>query len=223
MKAERVPELAIRCGDEQKKRQQASPSCYELFRLALQDGDAQAWEAICRQFGEMVTAWAYRYPRFRETGEEAAYFVNEAYLRFWQYGRTRAQTGEFENLGQYLHYLRRCLWSGMEAYLRDAQRDALWAQVPVETNRVAESAPLDEQVNAAEMLELVRAIAKEDVRDRIIAEETWINGLLPRHIQEKHPDLFANVTDVHKSKKNLLRRLKRHPKIAEFIKLMGQK
>jgi hypothetical protein len=223
MKAERVSDLAARCRDEQNTRKKSSPSCFELFRLAFEHGDVEAWEAICSQFGEMVTAWVHRYPRFHDTGEEAAFFVNEAYLRFWQYGRSHAQSGEFSSLGQYLHYLRRCVWSGMEAYLRDAQRDAMWAQVPVETNRIAESAPMDEQLDAAEMLGLVKQITKSDPRDGVIVEESWINGLLPRHIVKKHPDLFPDVESVRNAKRNLLRRLKRNPRIAEFLKSMGQK
>ncbi len=221
MNPDAINALATQCRQEQIDRSRGSSSCFQLFRLALIEENEYAWQAVCTQFNEMVLSWIYQYNRFLDTDEEAEYFVNEAFARFWQFGRAHAQKEKFAQLGDCLQYLRRCVWSAIEDYIRQLHRDALWEQAEVDPDLAAEAKPVDRKMILEELFEAIWEITAGDSTERIIAEESWIYGLQPRHIQEKYPQLFSDVSEVHQGKKNLLRRLKRHPKIIKLGKLMG--
>ncbi len=215
-----VNQLAQRCQGDQKARVPNSESCIRLFQLALVEQDEIAWTTICAEFGSMVYAWVCTYSSFQQTNEEVAYFVNEAFARLWQFGSPLAQQGQFTYLGDYLQYLKRCVWSAIEDYQRKLQKDALWRRIyPADPLLEKLAQPQsDEKARATEELaRLVWELTQIDPREKIVAEETWFYDLPPRAIQKRHPERFASVNEVNQIKRNILRRLQRHPKVQAIL------
>ena len=216
--------LIDQCRIDQQQRQEGSNACLTLFNKALVEGDNIAWNAINNQFQTLVTYWVSCHSRFEQTGEDAVVFVNAAFIRLWKYGAPRAKENNFRHLGDYLAYLKRCTWSAVEDYLRKLKRDAIWHQTQFDDIDIAMEQQEDEQnATLAELFNIIWELTAENPQERVMAEETWVYGLPPRQIQEKHPDLFTDIGAVNKSKRNLLRRLRRHPKIKHLVDLMDQK
>lgn len=219
---ELVDHLARRCRADQRSRTPNSESCIHLFKLALADSNQAAWLAICMEFSSMVYAWVYAYPSFQQANEEASYFVNDAFARLWQYGSPLAQGKQFIHLGDYLQYLKRCVWSALEDHQRKLQKDALWQRVypdsrMLEMEKLAQPQPDNRSPDTHELVKLVRELTQENPLERIVAEETWFYDLPPRSIQERHSAQFATIAEVNQVKRNILRRLQRHPKIQAMI------
>lgn len=219
---ELVNQLAKRCQTDQQSRIPNSEACTQLFTLALVNQSQVAWVAVCAEFNSMVHAWVYTYPSFRQTDEEAAYFVNEAFARLWQYGSPIAQNGQFTHLGDYLQYLKRCVWSAVEDYQRKLQKDALWQRVysddqTLKVEKLVQPPSNEQSSDISQLVNLVRELTQDNPLEKIVVEETWFYDLTPRAIQERHPKQFATVTEVNQVKRNILRRLQRHPKIQTMM------
>ncbi len=210
-------QLAERCQAESVRYKQSGRSdesyCLELFRKALTEQDGAAWDAIYAQYQLLVATWIQSYSRFTATGEEADFFVNEAFFRMWKRASESETFEKLDSLGKYLIYLKLCARSAIEDFLRRKTKDALAAAVPWEDfDRPAPAA--DAQLELASMLrELGRVLDEviQDDRERLVAEESWVYGLSPRQIQARRPEIFGSVAEVNPVKRNIIRRLKRHP------------
>lgn len=217
---ESVHQLATRCQNDQRSRSPNSEACTQLFTLALVNQNQAAWTVICDEFSSMVYAWVYTYSSFHHTNEEATFFVNEAFARLWQFGSPLAQRGQFNHLGDYLQYLKRCVWSAIEDYQRKLQKDALWQRIFPDNQileKVAQPQTEEEATNTDELARVVWELTQIDPLEKIVAEETWFYDLPPRTIQKRHPERFANITKVNQIKRNIIRRLQRHPKVQAMM------
>ncbi|MFC1975910.1 hypothetical protein ACFLXQ_05890 [Chloroflexota bacterium] len=184
----------------------------ELFHQAWTEQNTAAWAMIYHQYQPLVTRWVYRYGQFRQTDEEAPFFVNEAFARMIQSSARPGRSNTFFNgLGQYLQYLKLCVGSAIEDYLWRKQKDALATAVSL-GNGGHLGLTVEAQADQALMVaELKRQVAEviQDERERLVAEGSWVYGLAPRHIQSKHPEIFTTVSEASQVKRNLVKRLKR--------------
>lgn len=191
--------------------------CFELFRRAMIEQDQTAWKAVYAQYESLVSAWVYNYSRFPATGEAVDFFVNEAFARLWQYGTKSGKTEEFNGLGKYLKYLKLCVGSAIENYLRQQRKDALIAAVALESFD-RPTAAADEQAERAMRFSKLEQILEEtvqDERERLVAQESWVYNLAPRQIQARHPASFATPGEINQIKRNIIKRLQRHPKLKD--------
>lgn len=217
-----IPDLVRHCQQHQATQVSNSPYCFHLFEKALVKGEEIAWHAVCTAFHSLVRGWVYIHPRFSLTSEPVDYFINEAFARLWQYGKPHAQAGKFGKLADYLQYLKRCVGTAVDDYLRKAQKDALWQRTDLP---LSEQAPLpDETAESSsenylieELLECLWAIVADNELEELVAKETWIYDLKPRQIQAKYAERFKNVSDVSQIKRNILRRLQRHPTVQKWV------
>jgi len=206
--------------------------CLELFRLALTENNQAAWEAIYSIYQAQVVRWVQSHPHFHFTGEDAGYFVNQAFWRLWKYGARHACAGRFNTLADYLQYLKRCAASVITDELRRGRRDALLhlaeADEPADADRegsddsamspdwvsatLRDRAPLEEEVEneivLAGLWELLRQVLNGE-RERLVAEEMWEYGLSPRQVCARHPDKFASEEEIGQIRRNIVRRLNR--------------
>ncbi len=219
-----ISELATGCHTGQLARKANSEHCQELFHRALAQQDQQAWEAIYLEFSRMVQGWVYTYSRFRDTDEPASYFVNEAFARLWKFGSCHAQAGRFEALSSYLQFLKMCVGTAIEDYLRKTDKDALRrAAYPLDKDGKEEfSMPLSDippewSFLVKDVQQALLETTQEDKLERLVAEGAWVHGLSPRDIQAEHPDLFCGADQVSQIKSNILRRLKRHPSLLKWL------
>lgn len=202
--------------------------CLELLRLALVERDQEAWDALYKMHYPQVLRWVHTHPHFRVTGEDADYFANQAFSRLWQYGERHASAGRFKTVADYMQYLKRCTWSAIEDELRRSRKDALWHWAEVNDSAVdgedngvmgldelaetPDSASVEATVeNAAILSDLWELLGQivEGERERVVAKEMWEEGLEPRQIYTRHPDLFVDEDEVSQIRRNIVRRLDR--------------
>lgn len=236
IEADKVQQLIERCSaqvdDFRNNRPSDERPCLELFRLALIEHNQEAWDAIYNIHQAQVTRWVHSHPRFRFTGEDASYFVNQAFCRLWKYGARHAHAGHFNAVADYLQYLKRCTWSAIEDELRRSQKDALWHLVEAAESADANDNGFDgaemglseaavalhdrasvEKIVEHEMVlsdlrELLRQTL-EGERERLVAEEMWEYGLAPRQVYARHPDKFTDENEISQIRRNIVRRLNR--------------
>ena len=213
-----IAQLAERCHADQLGRKSNSKHCRELFHLALAQGDQQAWAAVHNEFHPMVEGWVYTYSRFWQTDEEVAFFANAAFTRLWRGGSGHAAAGKFQKLSQYLQFLKRCTWSAIEDHLRKSKRDALWEAAGL--NLQNPDVAVEQQPVMEQLFEALWEITKDDERERLTAEESWVYGLPPREIQAEYPRIFKTPGEVSQIKRNILKRLGRNPKIKVILELL---
>ena len=216
-----IVQLAERCSAEAKRYKQTQQSneeyCLELFRRALTEQNETAWEAIYSQYQLLVQHWIYQYSRFHETGEEADLFVNDAFARMWQYGSKHT----FNSLKECLSFLRTCVWSAIENVMRKQKKDALMDSIPWDTIISSISINLEDTAEFSILWTDIKEALMETIQneqERLVAEESWIYGLAPRTVRERYPNVFATVDEVNQSKRNIIRRLQRHPKVKKWNK-----
>jgi hypothetical protein len=210
-----VSELARHCQAEARRYQQTRESdeiyCFELFRRAVTQQDGIAWQAIYSQYTVLVATWVHRYSRFPQTGEEADFFINEAFTRLWRSGSNMEAETRPDSLGKYLSLLRLCVWSAIEDHLRKIKRDSLREALPLEDfDRPVSGveAQVERTLSAEALRELLREVVQDEWEQRV-AEESWLYDFAPRQIQARHPQLFATVEEVNQIKHNLIKRLRR--------------
>src|SRR5260370_40799833 len=105
-----VTELADRCMREVNNYRNGEPSndqySVELFRRALIQRDALAWEIVQQRFNELMLRWMRSHP-MREVAsrfDSEENYVAQAFTRFWQATAVN-QKVEFRSLAAVLRYL----------------------------------------------------------------------------------------------------------------------
>jgi hypothetical protein len=195
-----------------------SHSCYELFRLALAEGNQQAWQAIYSQYHRLVQSWLGSPPGDPEE------LVNQVFTRFWRYV-TPEKFANFPTLDHLLKYLKLCS-SGVAI---DADRAEVRQQVYRENTRTWENnanynetdRSIDERVvqkiNAEELFALASQCLKSS-DERIVFFASFEANMKPRMIAEKWSQTFESAQEVSRVKERLLRRLRRDETLLEFLK-----
>jgi hypothetical protein len=211
--------LAHRCAQETERffRRESHDSryCYELFRRAIEERDELAWELIYEQYRREVAGWVQRHPAFAECGEEAQYFVNAAFTKMWV-AITPQKFGRFPELPAVLRYLQTCVSGVIFDYVRKAERaepvpDPEDLLPPPELDEILDSIP------GEEIWSLVEERLQDD-KERLFVYEYFTLGLKPREIYDRHNSLFSGVQEIHRTRQNVLARLRRD---AALRKLLG--
>jgi hypothetical protein len=239
-----VRDLAAACQRETDRFRRSQPSCdefcFELFRRAICDRDADAWEAILFQYRGMVLTWVQRHGG--ADVQDADYWINRTFDRFWTAVRPD-RFSLFEGLPRVLKYLQMCAATAVMDGLR-AQRampheslDRLFETRPGELSQpLAEGeAPFsqgqatgDAEASVVDRLagqELWQAIVREvpDEGERTVLYCSFALGMKPAEIAQRRPDLFPGVPDVYRVKRNVLERLRRNPSIRRFVEEVPEK
>jgi len=193
--------------------------CYELFRRALAERSAQAWEFIYAQYRPLVAGWVRRHPAFAASGEEVAYFANRAFERLYT-ALTPAKFSRLPNLKAVLRYLQMCVHSALVDQGR-AQGLAAF-DLPLEALEAAgqpHAAPVEAQVfDSARRQALWDWLAARlhNERERQVVYGSFVLDLKPGELHQVFNGLFSSVDEVYRVKQNLLERLRRDPEFAQF-------
>ena len=78
------------------------------------------------------------------------------------------------------------------------------------------AATMAETVAAAELWAAITTELHSEA-DRTVARLCLVHSLRPREVFERHPDIFTDVEDVYRVKRNVLERLKRNPAIRAYM------
>jgi len=218
-------ELARRCREETSQFLRGDTTggtfCFEIFRRAIREREERAWDAVFAQYRGVVLAWVRRHPAWRTGREEDAYWVNRAFERFWA-AVTPEHFATFPNVAALLRYLKLCAHSVLLDDLR-SQRAASIQSLDSDTSGAGEIGATGDMaaMTVGNLIgsDLWQVIETElrDETERRVAYLSFVLGLKPREIHEEHPELFGEIADVYRSKRNLLDRLQRNAAIRQFL------
>lgn len=186
--------------------------CFELFRRAMADRLERAWEYLYLQYRPLVIGWVKRNPCYPATGEEAAYFANRAFERMW--GAIPAERfGRFADLKSLLRYLQMCVHSVVVDHARRQEQEALEADADRLVRAGAAVSPSARQqaldrLKREDFWREIQSRLNSD-QERLVVRGCFIEGLTPRALYERHRGTFASVTEIYRTKENVLARLRR--------------
>jgi RNA polymerase sigma factor (sigma-70 family) len=207
-----------RCAEETRRYLERKPYtdryCYALFRRALVERDERAWDALYIRYAPLVRRWAARF----SAGGEDEELVTAAFARFWLAIDAEGFAG-LPDVRSLLTYLRLCVRSAALDRLRAAARTAPECPItavtgddvaPVRRELVAaddvESATID-RLARQEFWDVVRRHLRDE-REVCLIRLSYLEGLPPRDICRRAPEMFPSVHDVYRLKRTVLDRLR---------------
>ena len=210
-------QLAARCHNTRSDGSH-EPFCFELFRRAIVNRCALCWHYLHNQYYSLVCHWVCQ--RTSSDADTVADLVQNAFIAFWRF-YTADKLDCARGLADVLKYLKSCAVSAAIGAYRQAEREPLtvgWNEQVVEGHAALQSTEASAlQRMAARSLWAIIESSCRDQRERLLAHLTFVTGLRPRHIAERHPDLFPEVGDVYRLKRNLLDRLRRNPDLRAML------
>jgi len=180
---------------------------YELFRRAIVDRDDEAWAAIHRHFRPLLIAWARQASARAPATDHYEDIADRALARAWS-ALGPEQFAQFPSLAALLAYLRACVGAAViDAARAEASRERAYQKLDLPTVATPEELVLG-ALSRDEFWLLVNKLISSE-HERIILIESFMLGLPPRTILERHTDRFADVPEIYGAKRNLLNRLER--------------
>ncbi|HJZ46882.1 MAG TPA: hypothetical protein VKE41_06935 [Roseiflexaceae bacterium] len=184
-------------------------ACYELFRRAIEQHDADAWADIARHYRGLLAAWASQSSARTMIPEQPDDLADQALARAWA-ALSSARFSMFPHIASLLAYLRACVRATVIDHARE-QAGQLRAAQSVESAAVLATPEQTvlEELDRSEIWRLIMRITS-GLQERIIVHESLVYALPPRAIQARHPDMFADVVEVYRVKRNLINRFQRN-------------
>ena len=224
--------LAARCAEEterffQRQEHDEAP-CFELMRRALVERSEAAWEFLYRQYTPLVISWIQEHSQFAACGEDAEYFINESFQRFWR-ACTAANFDNFPGLRPLLSYLKACVHSTITDHLRTRELQMRLHHPSVDlgvddfihpTSIGAADVPVEEQVIDQDHRRLLWKLVQQRVvhdQERAVVYHQFIEGWKPREIVARCNGLFADQQEVYRVRDNLVRRLSCDPELRAYF------
>jgi DNA-directed RNA polymerase specialized sigma24 family protein len=194
--------------------------CYDLFRRAIEQRDAEAWADIGRYYRGLLAAWASQSSAHTTIAEPPEDIADQAFARAWA-ALSSAQFSMFPHIASLLAYLRTCVRATVIDHARD-QAGQLRAAQNVECAGVS-AAPEQTVLEDLDRSELWRLIMQmtNSLQEQIIVRESLVYALPPRTIQARHSDLFADVMQVYRVKRNLINRFQRNRELQQLWQERG--
>jgi DNA-directed RNA polymerase specialized sigma24 family protein len=183
-------------------------ACYDLFRRAIEQRDADAWADISLHYRGLLAAWAVQSSARSLIAEQPEDIADQAFARAWA-ALSSAHFSAFPHIASLLAYLRACVRATVIDHARE-QAGQLRAIQSIESSGVS-AAPEQAVLEEIDRTELWRLIAQMTTSplEQVIVRESLLYALPPRTIQARHPDMFADVMQVYRVKRNLINRFQR--------------
>ena len=184
-------------------------ACYDLFRRAIEQRDADAWTDIGRHYRGLLAAWAAQSRARGLIAEQPEDIADQAFARAWA-ALSSAHFSAFPHIASLLAYLRTCVRATVIDHARE-QAGQLRALQSIES-AVVSAAPEQAVLEELDRTEIWRLILQitSNLQEQIIVRESLVYALPPRAIQARHPDQFADVVQVYRVKRNLINRFQRN-------------
>ena len=181
---------------------------YELFRRAIVERDDEAWAAIHTHYRQLLISWArHASARAPATGQYED-IADRALARAWS-ALTAEQFARFPSLAALLAYLRACVGAAaIDAARAEATRERAYQKLELSSVITPEDLVLGAQ-SCDELWRLLNKLVSNE-HEQIILIESFVLGLPPRTILDRHQDRFEDVPAVYGIKRNLLNRLGRN-------------
>ena len=184
-------------------------ACYELFRRAIEQRDADAWADIAQHYRGLLAAWATQSSARGMIAEAPDDLADQALARAWA-ALSSAHFSAFPHIASLLAYMRACVRATVIDHARDqaSQLRALQCLESATMTAAPEQAVLDE-IDRTEIWRLIMRMTSNQ-QERVIVRENLIYALPPRAIHARHPNMFASVAEVYRVKRNLINRFQRN-------------
>ena len=192
-----------------------------LFRLALEEGDQGAWEAIVSRYRNLVLDWTRRSLRAPIPREHEADWVTRAFERFWL--AVGPEGSRFRDLPAALQYLKLCVRSVVMDDVRARRAVDLEPLEDLDERRItgcpgaARSAPDVESVvfdrlGSRDLWQtILETLSGRD--ERLVIYLSFVQGMKPAEIATSRARDFASAADVYRIKRNAIERLRRAPRL----------
>jgi hypothetical protein len=214
--------LAQRCATESRRFYHSEPSNtrygYELFRRAIVERNQDAWAFIHELYVPLVERWVRRSSAFSSTGESAEYFVSAAFIRFCS-SLTAEKFANFPSLAGLLNYLQRCALGAIIDCVRAQPWGELLPEEAIPIRHTVQCAPDEEALARVSGAEFWRYVDTQlyGAAERKVIYLSFVFGMKPSEIYEKHADVFASVQEVYTTKRNALDRLSRNAELRRML------
>jgi DNA-directed RNA polymerase specialized sigma24 family protein len=212
------PQLAARCQNTQPDASH-EPFCFELFRRAIVEGCSLCWHYLHNQYYSLVRYWVFqRTPTDPDTIDD---LTQDTFTSFWRFF-TADKLACADGLGDVLAYLKSCAASTVAQARREAERAALeveWEKRVVDAHISTCSAETSalQQMTVEQLWATIEAHCNDEL-EYLVVRSIFLADLKPRHIVERFPDLFPDIPEVYRIKRNLIGRLRRDPVLREICK-----
>jgi hypothetical protein len=189
-----------------------------LFRRAVDKRDERAWQTVVKIYRGLLISQARRGVVRGLVGDDDDVCVDRAFQRFWV-ATHGSRKHRFETLSSILQYLRLCLGSVLLDEARDRRRQHCVSINDVALEACISGDPGSQVLDRVAGCELWRAIEAEltDPEELLVARRSFVGGLSPHEILARHPDRFVDITDVYRTKRNLINRLRRSRQIQRVL------
>lgn len=208
-----LAELSARCSGEVNRYMHEEAHnddyCLEIFRRAMLQNDAHAWELLTQRFHNLLVSWVRRHPSreiaYRLDSEEN--YVAFAFERFWKV-TVRNNALEFNTLASALAFLRACLNSAVIDTLRGYSRPH---EVPLPEPGFPEEPAVDDSTDgeSSETWHVIKGLLPNE-REQRVAYLLYHCGLKPREIVQFCPQEFDDVREIYRLIRNIRDRLERN-------------
>ncbi len=205
-----LSELMERCSHEMENYSQRRPYddqyCLEIFRRAMLQNDALAWDAIYRHFKPILLSWLRRHPNRQLAGhfDTEENYVARTIERFWLAAMHNGELN-FATIASALRYLHACLNGAILDTLRFHSR--MQEQPLPEPNLPNE--PVAEESDEGDEVWVVIRHMLPDKHERRLAYLLFHCGLKPREIIHYCPHEFSSVQEIYRLHRNIIDRLQR--------------
>ncbi|MEZ4734717.1 MAG: sigma-70 family RNA polymerase sigma factor [Caldilineaceae bacterium] len=198
--------------------------CFELFRRAIVEQSQGCWAALYEQYVKLVYSWTIAYAKSQATIGSSTLedLVQDTFTAFWQ-SYSPTHLAKATSLGSVLSYLNSCAWSSVQHAVRRVQ--APQDEQDLETAEVALSATVTtspEQIVLTTMVaeQLWQAIEAscKGASEKRIARLRFVEGMKPKEILARCPDLAPNEYEISKILRNIKDRLNRNLYLQEVQK-----
>jgi hypothetical protein len=198
----------------------------EVFRRALVLRDEAAWVGLYGLYQNVVATWIlHRMHPSRVENLEA--LVNQTFAKFAQAIDAR-NFRSFATTAALLAYLKACASSVAADEGRRTQSRATEESL----DRLAQPLPgvdpaevVCDRIAAHDLWQVIISVARDDA-ERLILEQNIQRGIAPRDLALAYPQWFPTAKAVYDTKRRLLERLRRDPRIracaTQPIRRMGK-
>jgi hypothetical protein len=195
--------------------------CFELFRRAVCENDQSAWELIYNQYRSLVTGWVRQHKGFQASGEEAQYFVTDAFGKISSI-LTAEKFENFSDLQSLLYYLKMCVHSSITDYNRVADHANRHVsieelQIEVKANRPVPEDEVSDKLDNQRFWAWINE-KLNDQKEHLVMQGVFVLAFKPRELCDHYKNIFTDVEEVYRIKQNVLARLRRD---SEFRKFLG--
>src|SRR5262245_25996341 len=180
---------------------------YDLFRRAFVERDEQAWAESTTRYRPMLISWAGRCSASATIMERCDDIADLAFARAWS-AISPERFAKFPSLGALLAYLRACVTTAVIDCARSEILNERLYQVAEADDVATPEQVVFAQLDRQEFWRIASSLAQTK-QERVVLIEGFMYDRRPRAILARHPDLFANATEIYAAKRNLIDRLKR--------------